>query len=341
MRTISIIIPVYNKEPYLEELFADLLAQSFSDFECIIVDDGSTDNSGKICDKIAAKDERFRILHIPNGGVSNARNCGMKIACGDYMTFIDSDDRLHPDYLGNLLNCIQKSGADIVIGNHMTLFTENNALEPALMPCIGKNTAQECFPNFGAIQKNFGLLGWCWAKLMPRELALKSKFNQELKLAEDLDYYLGIYPHLKTIYFDDKPYYYYRANAENSSVRIDDDKIDYFAQFKLNLKLRNFFIVQNVYSAGNRLYVDERLSSYAFLTLFHCNLDILYLHYQTLKNLIKDNSLVLSGKSFLQKFCLLQLKMPDFIGVATLKMTLISYRGIRRLFHKIIISGRK
>lgn len=336
MCTISIVIPVYNKEQYLEELFSDLLTQSFGDFECIIVDDGSTDKSASLCDQVSEADKRFKVYHIANSGVSNARNYGMKIACGEYLTFIDSDDRMHPDYLANLLSCIKKSGADMVIGNLAAFHgDEIKNIQPRPVSYVGMHEWEDILPNFGKEQKKDGVFGWCVAKLMPHGLALKSSFSPELKLAEDLDYYLGIYPHLKSVYFDDKPYYYYRQNALNSSMLVADDQINYLAQFKLNLHMRDFFIECKCYSGENRKFVDEQLSNYAFFTLFHAPWTDLLKRYCVLKEFEIQNQIVLNGKRVIEKYVLFAFQIPVIIGIILLVTLLMPYRFFR-CFRNII-----
>ena len=96
---ISIITPVYKVEKYLNRCLDSILEQSYNDWECILVDDGSPDNSGKICDEYAARDSRFRVFHKKNSGVSSARNVGLENMLGDFVTFIDSDDYIGKDYL--------------------------------------------------------------------------------------------------------------------------------------------------------------------------------------------------------------------------------------------------
>ena len=107
---ISIIVPIYNAEPYLRRCLDSILAQTFTDFEAILVDDGSTDHSGAICDEYAVRDARFKTIHIPNGGVSSARNMGLKQAKGMWVAFVDADDCVFPDYLQHLYNGL--AGAD-------------------------------------------------------------------------------------------------------------------------------------------------------------------------------------------------------------------------------------
>ena len=97
--TISVIVPVYNAEKTLRRCVDSILAQTFEDFELILINDGSKDQSGDICDEYAAKDSRVKTIHKTNGGVSSARNAGLRIAQGEYIAFIDSDDYIDNDYL--------------------------------------------------------------------------------------------------------------------------------------------------------------------------------------------------------------------------------------------------
>ena len=110
---ISIIVPIYKVEEYLCRCVDSLLKQSYEDFELILVDDGSPDNCGRICDEYAALDSRVRVVHKPNGGLSDARNAGMEIARGEYIAFVDSDDWVTENYLERLLSAMIETGADI------------------------------------------------------------------------------------------------------------------------------------------------------------------------------------------------------------------------------------
>lgn len=115
---ISVIIPVYKVEKYIHRCVDSVLAQTFTDFEVILVDDGSPDDCGKICDAYAEKDDRIRVIHQVNQGLSAARNSGISQAAGEYLYFIDSDDYMDPASLEILLNLAEKEGADYVIGGH-------------------------------------------------------------------------------------------------------------------------------------------------------------------------------------------------------------------------------
>ncbi len=115
MALISIIVPVYNVENYIRECIDSILAQTISSFELILVDDGSKDASGRICDEYAALDSRIRVIHKENGGLSSARNSGLEEAKGKYICFIDSDDSVRADYLERLNGAIKKEKADLVV----------------------------------------------------------------------------------------------------------------------------------------------------------------------------------------------------------------------------------
>ncbi|MBR0485630.1 MAG: glycosyltransferase [Oscillospiraceae bacterium] len=111
---ISVVVPIYKVEKYLPNCIESILQQTYCNLEIILVDDGSPDNCGKICDEYAKKDDRIRVIHKPNGGLSDARNAGIDIATGEYITFIDSDDFILPDMLKIMMNLLLEEKADLV-----------------------------------------------------------------------------------------------------------------------------------------------------------------------------------------------------------------------------------
>lgn len=117
MDLISIIVPVYNTENYISECIESILKQSYENFELILIDDGSEDNSGVICENYSYKDSRIKVFHTPNGGVSKARNIGLDNAIGDYVSFVDSDDILEKDYLNNLYKYLIKCNCTVARSN--------------------------------------------------------------------------------------------------------------------------------------------------------------------------------------------------------------------------------
>jgi len=121
---ISIIIPVYKVEEYLARCVDSILAQTYTNLEIILVDDGSPDNSGKICDAYAEQDDRIVVIHKPNGGLSDARNAGINRAYGSYLTFLDSDDWIPADYIAYLYGLLKESGSAISLCNFLKTTTE-------------------------------------------------------------------------------------------------------------------------------------------------------------------------------------------------------------------------
>lgn len=125
---ISVIIPVYNVQAFLDEAIQSVLQQTYSNLEIIIIDDGSTDNSGKLCDDYAASDSRIHVIHTPNGGLSSARNKGLDIATGNYILFLDSDDYFEPDTIRSLYFNLINHNADISIGSIRDVDEHSNEL---------------------------------------------------------------------------------------------------------------------------------------------------------------------------------------------------------------------
>ena len=301
MCEISIIIPVYNKDKYLTNILDDIHKQSFRDFECILIDDGSCDGSGKICDLYVEKDTRFRVLHIPNGGVSHARNVGLSAVAGRYITFIDADDRVEVNYLEQLYTDITSSGADLVIVGPVKFWKNNRPNEVPEMPYTGLTEIQEIMSEFAQVEKKTGIYGFCWGKIFPRELAQGVQFSEWLKLAEDFEFYLHIYPKIKTIYFDNHCKYYYLQEAENSSTIVQDDKIDYLSQLKLNLLYRKFLRQENYYDSQNREIVEQLLTDYAYFTVLHAKRTAVCETVQTTYDVVIQEKISTAGKGILKR----------------------------------------
>ncbi len=157
---ISIVIPVYNSEHYLSECLDSVVSQSYSDIKILLVDDGSTDSSGKICDSYASSDSRIKVIHTENRGVSMARNTGISESDCDYLSFIDSDDYVTPDYIEYMLKLITKDQADIAVCQRMksTRKHKENKLLTDNQSCMS------------AFVKDAALDSVVWGKLYKRSL---------------------------------------------------------------------------------------------------------------------------------------------------------------------------
>lgn len=132
MEKVTVIIPIYNVEKYLKETIESAINQTYKNIEIILVDDGSIDESGKICDTYQKKDERIKVIHKINGGLSDARNAGLEIATGKYLMFLDGDDFLELDAVENMVNEIIDKNADYVIGNYINATEEGEKWEKVI-----------------------------------------------------------------------------------------------------------------------------------------------------------------------------------------------------------------
>ena len=139
---ISIIVPVYKVEAYLSRCVDSIVAQTYKNLDIILVDDGSPDNSGKICDEYAEKDNRITVIHQANGGLSDARNAGIAVAKGSYLTFLDSDDWVPPEYIDYLYDLLKETGSAISLCNFLKTTTEELpvVIEPEMVTVM-KNDA--------------------------------------------------------------------------------------------------------------------------------------------------------------------------------------------------------
>ena len=127
---ISVIVPIYNAKPYLPRCLDSILTQTYGHLEIILVDDGSTDGSGAVCDEYATRDDRIRVVHQTNVGIGNTRNTGLNLCTGEYLTFVDSDDYLYPDALRRLYDRLCADGSDLVIGNCTRVYEDGTCSDP-------------------------------------------------------------------------------------------------------------------------------------------------------------------------------------------------------------------
>lgn len=315
---VSIILPVYNKAQYIELILDDIVGQTFIDFECIVIDDGSTDISGKICDTFAAKDNRFRVFHIPNGGVSHARNLGLEKASGQYITFVDADDHIEPDYLQQLYSDIENSKADMVIAGLQKFWKDERLPAAVEVPYHGMRQMTQLLPEFAVVQQHTGIYGYSCAKLIRRELTAGIRFSEWLRLAEDFEFYLRVYPKVKTIFFDDRCKYHYLQEADNSSAIVNSADIDYLAQLNVNLSYRSFLQNAGYYIEKNRKIVDALIADYAFFSIFHCAREQIPAKVDEVHNLLAENGFRINARGLLQPvilFCVQHdmKKLPQII----------------------------
>lgn len=205
MAIISVIVPVYKVEELLPQCVDSILNQTFRDFELWLVDDGSPDRCGEMCDEYAAKDARIRVIHKPNGGLSDARNAALDKVTGEYITFVDSDDWLPPDSFQTMYDALVKNGADVAVGNMLSVTDEGEEGKfywPAEKETVltgddvFQTFCQPCAPN----------------RLYRAEIFKELRYPVG-RLYEDVFIYHNVLDHVNKLVFTGRLNYYYRLRS--------------------------------------------------------------------------------------------------------------------------------
>lgn len=234
---VSFVVPIFNVEKYLEQCVSSILSQTYDNIEVILVDDGSTDNSGKICDNFAQKDKRVKVIHKKNGGLSSARNAGLDALTGDYVVFTDSDDYVSSDMVQTMLNKLESTDSDLIMCNFA--YTDEN----------GNVTDNFTDGNESGEYDNNQLLstiaaGWtfgavAWNKIYKAKLFDNNLRFTEGKLAEDEFMAHRLLAKVKKAFVISDVLYYYRQrsgsiiNSDFNIKKLDSldaliDRVDFF-----------------------------------------------------------------------------------------------------------------
>ena len=229
MIKVSVIIPVYNVEKYLEECLQSICNQTLKDIEIICINDGSTDKSGQILKDFAKKDKRIVLIEQKNQGVSIARNNGLKAAKGEYIGFVDSDDWIDPDFYEKLYKTAQKFDADIALAGHKSYTDEKSGKEKITV----KYNKEKVITNFNKKIKSLELCVAVWDKIYKPNLILENQiWFPEGRTYEDGIWNLHIFYLAKKICTVPKCFYHYRYNltsivhtTKSDPVKLNDSKI--------------------------------------------------------------------------------------------------------------------
>lgn len=208
MCMISIIVPVYNMEKYIEECLKSILQQTYLNYEVILVDDGSTDNSGIICDEYQKRYEKVTVLHKKNGGVSSARNLGIDVAQGKYLMFVDCDDRIHPQICYFFEKLAEEENADIVIGKSKEGYYNGHKFSDNIKNCKYK-TLVEKSERLKKIYVEDKYKYWtAWCKLYRKELFYEYRFEEGRAYEDNGLIFKLLYSANKVIDIDEYFYFY-------------------------------------------------------------------------------------------------------------------------------------
>jgi glycosyltransferase involved in cell wall biosynthesis len=295
---ISVVIPAYNAEKYIEKCLDSVFNQTYTNLEVIVVNDGSTDNTKKILDAYVKKESKLKIIHKVNTGVSDTRNKGLEIATGAYIGFVDSDDLIKPDFYYTLHSLIKNHNADIahcgfeLVGNDFSkvfygtkklyVHNKNEAIDELL-------TARLFEPS-------------TCSKLYKRELIKEIKFDTEIKFNEDLLYNVKAFKKANTLVFLDLPLYLYVCNPKSASRSSQSLKTQ-DGVLEVSLKIMDILNDSNLHKTKNKFYVNKLITIYKLL--LNENLQKSDLGLKVKKLLIKSTNKYLNFRMFFLKFTLL------------------------------------
>ncbi len=238
---ISIIVPIYKVEKYLEHCVKSILNQTIKDIEVILVNDGSPDNCGAICDELAKTDDRIKVIHKPNGGLSDARNAGIDIALGKYIGLVDSDDYIAPTMYEKLLKAIEENDCDASMCYACNIYDDDMEFRPC------KTGEVEVFDDEDILDALFSkkLNNFAWNKLYNRELFDNIRYPFG-KIYEDLFTTYKIFGECKRVALDSSQMYYYRIRRDSIMGKarkvINIDKFEAFneiMEYTKGMKVHN------------------------------------------------------------------------------------------------------
>lgn len=229
MAKVSIIIPIYNVEDYLEHCIKGILNQTFKDFELILVNDGSPDNSGQICDYYKKRDTRIKVVHKKNQGPGAARNSGLEIATGNYIYFCDPDDIVSPSLLSENVLLAEKNDANLVVFGYHNVFKSGNKEKKTLLRAENKflKTKKEFRDEFEGLFKT-NIMYTLWNKLYKKKFLDEYGYRfSDNKVGEDTIFNYSVYRNLSRVLINQEAYYYYIRNRNGSATNIyRNDRFD-------------------------------------------------------------------------------------------------------------------
>jgi glycosyltransferase involved in cell wall biosynthesis len=228
MPKVSIIIPVYNVEKYLRKCIDSVLNQTYKDIEVILVDDGSLDKCPQICDEYLKRDARVKVIHKKNGGLSDARNVGVKYAQGDYIGFVDSDDYVSTQMVELLYSSITKEEADIVMGNYIHVDETGNSIDEKISFQIEKQItySRDEFVD-EVIKKTGGYYVVACSKLYKKEIFEKISFPLGKQHEDEFVFHYVVGMSKKIVCISDVIYFYLQRDDSIMGKKFNEKRIDY------------------------------------------------------------------------------------------------------------------
>lgn len=226
---ISIVIPIYNAEKYLEECLNSIKNQTYKNIEVIMVNDGSKDDSETICKRFSEDDARFRYFTKANGGVSSARNLGLDNVKGDYITFIDADDWIDEKHLELLITTVKKNHSDIVISSYKkfnnidVFYLRAYTIQEKYLLNFERMNRDDFLTIFPKLMRANVCFNNAVSKLFRKDLVKNLRFDTSIKYGEDLDFYFRLYLNVDSISYADEPTYVYRMHGDSTTSNFNQE----------------------------------------------------------------------------------------------------------------------
>lgn len=258
---VSIIVPIYNVEIYLKQCIKSLLNQTYRNLEIILINDGSNDNSKQICKKEAKQDNRIVFINKKNGGAASAKNEGLKVAKGDYITFVDSDDFIEPDMIEYMVNTIKKYNSDIVQCSFTNLYKNTEKFKQDKI--VEQKISTKDFLELFLTKWDSSLF---WNKLFKREV-IENVFFKEGRCIDDEFFTYKCVINSKSIVTSNKIVYNYRMRksgvmkSERSQKQILRDRVDYLYE--------RYEIVRKIYKDLDKSFLEHLLTYYLIISKDH------------------------------------------------------------------------
>ncbi len=304
---VSVIVPFYNtNENFFKKCINSLIIQDYTNIEILLIDDGSDVTSAQLCDRLAFENDKIKVFHKTNGGVSSARNLGLEKAKGEYILFVDSDDWVDTDYVSTLLNAIQNFNADMAIAKFY--------YEPTSAMSSIKEFSTQIFNNnelvFNIVSSD-QIGGFLWNKIFKAKL-IKSKLDTNLHYCEDLDFVLNYAKLVETAVFIDKQIYHYFKNegsvtafgnynykvlsiltAYDKTLRLYSNNkeilsILYINKLRAGINIRKSYKLNNIKNLNEFIIINKAIFASLFRVIFTNNIPL-------------KNKLILTAKALMLK----------------------------------------
>ncbi len=286
---ISIIVPIYNVEKYLRQCLDSIIAQTYQNFECLLINDGSPDNSADICKEYVDKDARFHYFEKANGGLASARNLGIKQSKGQFITFIDSDDWIELDYLEVLYSKIKEYNTDFVISSYNKFDMDEDCFYFHIWDQDYYEkiwTSQELLTQLPNLENYDGSYTVSWGKLFKRSLFDEILFNEQRKFGEDFECSFKLYLTMSSCLYIHKALYNYRVHSESMLGKALTER-QLMDDIEIRVGRLPYLIVRGIdaspYISNLKSFIQYRINGKEKVEIENSN--ALHMYQETLRNL--------------------------------------------------------